>query len=465
MSRAYFKAGKTRPFLLRAAACGLALLGLLLVPGGTAAESVRLPPTTIHSLTLPNGLRALFVERHDAPVVSVEVWYHVGAKDEPAGEAGYAHLFEHLMIDGTRNLGPQEFSTYIVRTGGEDNAFTTEDATVYWETVPSTSLPVALWLEADRMRNLVITERNFRNELQVVEEERRLRFENPPYGTVVETLYHHAFTVHPYRHTVIGSTRDLEHATVDDLRAFYDRYYVPNNATVVVVGDFSLPAAENLVKQYFGPLQRGRQTLRPPIPVEPPQTAERVVKLVRDVPLPAFVEGYHIPADGTPDAYPLALVSKILAGGESSLLYRRLVYEKRLAAETQAAGNFSEDPNLFFILAIMNAGHPPEEGEREVAAILDHLKKHPVSEAVLEKARHLALSDYIQGRETDEKRAEELGYDATVLHDPNLVNTEPERFWTVTPADIQRVVRKYFVPTNMTLVEVRPRSGATAGGE
>jgi zinc protease len=441
-------------------------LSLLLVPG-TAAASVRLPPTVIHSLELPNGLRALFVERHEVPVVSVEVWYHVGAKDEPPGQTGFAHLFEHLMFDGTSNLGPQQFSTSIVRTGGEDNAFTTEDSTVFWETLPSTSLPVALWLEADRMRNLVISERNFQNELQVVKEERRLRFENPPYGTVVETLYHHAFTVHPYRHTVIGSVEDLNHATVGDLRAFYDRYYVPNNATLVVVGDFSLAEAQRLVREDFGPLARGSESLTPRIPVEPPQTAQRVVKLQRDVPLPAFVEGYHIPADGTPDAYPLALASKILAGGESSLIYRRLVYEKRLAVEAQASGNFTEDPNLFFVLAIMNAGHTPAEGEREVAEIMERLKAQPVSAAVLEKARNLALSDYIQNRETDEKRGEELGYDAAVLKDPNLVNTEPGRFLAVTPEDIQRVVRKYFVPSNMTLVEVYPKGAAAtrAGGE
>lgn len=447
-----------------AARLRIVALALLLLPGAAAA-SVLLPPTVIHSLVLPNGLRALFVERHNAPLVSVEVWYHVGAKDEPPGETGFAHLFEHLMFDGTRNVAPQEISTYIIRTGGVDNAFTTEDSTVFWETLPSSSLPVALWLEADRMRNLVITEQNFKNELKVVKEERRLRFENPPYGTVVETLYAHAFTVHPYRHPVIGSVHDLDHATVDELRSFYDRYYVPNNATLVVVGDFKLAEAEQWVKKYFGPIPRGNEVLQPQIPVEPPQTAERVVKLQRDVPLPAFVEGYHIPADGTPDAYPLALAAKILAGGESSLIYRRLVYEKRLAADVQASGNFSEDPNLFFVVGIMNSGHTPEEGEREVAEILDRLKKHPVSARELEKARNLELADYVRSRQTDEKRAEELGYDASILKDPNLVNTEPERFLSITPEDIQRVVKKYFVPTNMTLVEVYPKRSAAAGAE
>jgi zinc protease len=444
----------------------LPVLALLLASGILPAAPITLPPTHLQSLALENGLRALLVERHEIPVVSVEVWYHVGSKNEPPGKTGFAHLFEHLMFDGTRNVGPEQFSSYIVHAGGEDNAFTTEDMTVFWETIPSTSLEQALWLEADRMRNLNINKEALENEIQVVEEERRMRFDNQPYGSVIPTLYAHAFTVHPYHHPAIGSMEDLNHATVEDVREFYDTYYVPNNATVVVVGDFNTRECEAWIRKYFGPLARGRQPINRELPVEPRQTAERTVKLNLDVALPAFVEGFHMPADGTPDAYPLRLASKILSEGESSPIYRRLVYEKQIALDAEASGNFTEDPNLFFVFAVLNPGHTPAEGEREVNSILAELRNKPVSEDELEEAKNQILRDYILGRETVRHRGEELGYAAVILKDPNLVNTEPQRFLDVTPEDIQRAARKYLVPQNMTLVEVYAnRPGKDAGAK
>src|SRR5690348_6668416 len=313
------------------------------------------------------------LEEHDAPVIGVQVWYHVGSKDEPQGKTGFAHLFEHLMFDGTKNLGAGRFSDYIVRAGGVDNAYTTEDTTVFWETVPSNNLPVVLWLEADRMRNLQINEQTFKTEREVVKEERRLRFDNQPYGSVVETLYHAAFTIHPYRHQTIGSMEDLERASVSDIRHFYDTYYVPSNATLVMVGDFKTSEAETLAEKYFGSLPPGTMLDRK-IPVEPPQTVRHVVRLDLDVALPAFVEGYHMPADGTPDAYPLRLAAKILSEGESSRIYHRLVYDKQIALDAQSTGNFTEDPNLFFVLAILSHGRTPADGEKEMDDEIERLK-------------------------------------------------------------------------------------------
>jgi len=362
------------------------------------------------------------------------------------------------MFDGTRNLGPEQFSSTIVRSGGEDNAYTTEDTTVFWETIPSSALPLALWLEADRMRNLIISNETLANEREVVKEERRLRFDNQPYGSVVETLYRNAFTVHPYGHSPIGSMEDLNRASADDVREFYDTYYVPENATLVVIGDFDAKLAEQWVRQYFGPVARGSRPIERNIPVEPPQTARRVVSLALDVALPAFVEGFHMPADGTPDAYPLRLAANILSEGESSRIYRRLVYEKQIALDAQSTGNFTEDPNLFFVFAVLNSGHTPAEGEREVEAELARLRDEPVSATELDTAKNQILRDFIQGRETARGRADELGYAAVVLEDPELVNTEPARFLAVTPEDIQRVAAKYLLPENMTLVEVSPRS-------
>jgi predicted Zn-dependent peptidase len=423
-------------------------------------EAVTLPQTAVRALTLPNGLQAYLVEDHQAPVVNVQVWYHVGSKNEVPGRTGFAHLFEHLMFDGTTNIGADQFSDYVIRSGGIDNAYTTEDSTVFWETTPSSQLPVVLWLEADRMRNLDITETVFNNEREVVEEERRLRFDNPPYGTVVETLYQHAYTVHPYRHMTIGSMHDLDNAKLEDIRDFYDTYYVPNNATLVIVGDLDPLETEPMIRKYFGLLERGARLPTNHLPQEPLQTAKRVVKLALNVALPAFVEGYHMPADGTPDAYPLRLASNILSEGESSRIYRRLVYDKQIALEAESTGNFTEDPNLFFVFAVMNQGHAPAEGEAEVEAELTRLKTQTVSNDELQKAKNQILRDFILSRQTVQTRGEELGYAAVILKDANLVNTELARFLAVTPADIQRVAQKYFVAENMTLVEVYPKSAA-----
>ncbi len=419
------------------------------------AAPVKLPSTRFETLRLENGLNALLVEDHNAPVVNVQVWYHVGSKDEPPGQTGFAHLFEHLMFEGTRNLRPDEFSNYIVRAGGTDNAYTTEDATVFWETVPSSYLPVALWLEADRMRNLEITEKTFKNEREVVKEERRERFDNQPYGTVIETLYEHAFSAHPYRHMPIGSMHDLDRAGVDEVRGFYETYYVPNNATLVIVGDIESGAGKSLVREFFGPLAAGPPIVRN-IAVEPPQTAKRVVRLTEDVALPAFVEGYHMPADGTPDAYPLRLAAKILSEGDSSRIHRRLVYEKQIALQAESEGNFTEDPNLFFVFAVMNAGHSPGEGEAEVELELSRLKSEPVAPRELEKAKNQILREFILSRQSAQSRGDQLGYAAVILKDPDLLDKELARFLAVTADEIQRAANKYFVPENVTVLEVYP---------
>lgn len=437
-------------------AAALCLTFLFFVVGAVAR--VKLPATPVKTFLLQNGLEVLMAEDSETPVVDVQVWYHVGSKDEQPGRTGFAHLFEHLMFDGTKNLDPEEFSSHIVRAGGVDNAYTTEDATVFWETLPSADLPVALWLEADRMRNLQITESTFQNEREVVEEERRQRFDNQPYGNVVGELYAHAFTISPYRHMPIGSMADLDRASLKNVQSFYDTYYVPNNATVVITGNFDEKQAVKWVRQYFGPLSPGKLPIPRNYSEEPPQTAERTVKLTQDVALPAFVEGYHMPADGTPDSYPLRLAAKILADGESSWVYRRLVYEKQMAMQVESEGNFTELPNLFFIFAVMNPGHTPAQGEAEVNALLDRLKRGAISSQDLERAKNEMLRDFILNRQSAQSRADELGYDAVILKDPDLYNTAISRFLSLTAADIQRVARKYFTPKNLTLVEVEPES-------
>ena len=417
------------------------------------SAGVTLPPLGIHTLELSNGLHAVLVNRGDAPVITVEVWYHVGSRDEQPGKTGFAHLLEHMMFDGTRTIG-RHFSDYIVRVGGIDNAYTTTDATVYWETMPSSNLPVALWLEADRMRNLDINQRALDNERRVIADERRRRYDNTPYGPVIPTLYANAFTVSPYRHLPIGHLDDVTQATVEDILDFYNTYYVPNNATVVIVGKFSINDAERDIRKYFGPLKAGTRPVSPTIAAEPPQTSERVVNMTRDVALPAFVEAFHIPADGTRDSYPLRLASRILSAGDSGWIYHELVYKKQIALEAQTSADFSEDPNLFFVFAIMNNGYKLAEGEAAVASILKRLQDKPLTPEEIEKAKDQVLFELAADRENSKNLAEQLGYDAVVLNNPQAINTEPHRFLSVTAEEVQAAARKYFVPQNMTLLEV-----------
>lgn len=395
------------------------------------------------------------VNHGEAPVVTLEVWYHVGSRDESPGKTGFAHFLEHLMFDGTKTLG-RHFSDYIVRVGGIDNAYTTTDATVYWETMPTSNLPVALWLEADRMHNLDISRSALENERAVVEEERRRRYENPPYGTVIPTLYHYAFSVSPYQHLPIGSVDDVRRATVSEIRDFYKTYYVPNNATIVITGKFSVDEAEKYIRKYFAATPEGMLPTNRHIPVEPPQSAERTVTMTRDVALPAFVEAYHIPADGTPDSYPLRLASRILSGGDSGLIYHQLVYEKQLALEADSSADFSEDPNLFFVFAVMNSGRTPAEGEAALDTILMRLQEKPLSAKELQKAKDQVLFELASDRENSKDLAEQLGYDTTVLNNTELINTKAGSFLAVTAEEVQAAARKYFVRGNLTLLEVHP---------
>ncbi|MGH9196412.1 MAG: M16 family metallopeptidase, partial [Acidimicrobiia bacterium] len=312
------------------------------------------PPKLAYQLhTLENGLMLVLSEDHSTPIVHLQLWYHVGSKDEKPGRTGFAHLFEHMMFKGSKNVEPEHHSSTISSVGGLSNAYTTDDATVFWETVPSQYLPLILWLEADRLASLRIDEKVFSTEREVVKEERRMRVENPPYGRLTEIVYQHAFTTHPYKHTTIGTMADLEAASLEDVRSFYETYYVPENATLVLVGDFDSKEALVLTTKYFGRIRKGTKPVPRDIPQEPPQTRERRVTVEEPWPLPAVVISHHIPFDGHPDSYPLHIASKILSDGQSSRIYRKLVYEEQIALTAFGGGNIVEDPNLFFAVAVL----------------------------------------------------------------------------------------------------------------
>lgn len=431
------------------------------LPGQEKSAEIRPPKMDFTTHKLPNGLQIILLEDHEVPVINLQVWYHVGGKDEEPGHTGFAHLFEHLMFKGSAHVGTDEHSRIIEAIGGFDNASTYDDYTNYFETFPSNYLERVLWLEADRMGSLNVDEANFKSEREVVKEELRVRVENQPYGYLEQDLRGAAFTVHGYRHTPIGSKEDLDRATLEDVRAFHDTFYKPNNATLIVVGDFKSTEALDWAKKYFDGIPASAKPIPRRDAPEPPQTEERIVKKsYSNTPLPAVVIGYKIPARFSPDAYPLDLASNILAGGESSRLYQTLVYKAQIAVQSAGFGNFTEDPNLFWAYAIMNQGHTADEGQKAVVAVLDQLKAEPVGAKELEKAKNQEISGYILGRDTDEEKAVALGAAAVVGKNPDLVNTELDHYLKMTAADLQRVAKEYFVPQRSTVLIVTPSAPA-----
>ena len=430
-----------------------------------AARAATRPTRLDYTMTtLGNGMQLVLLEDHSTPIVHAEIWYHVGSKNEKAGRTGFAHLFEHMMFKGSKNVEPEGHPSWISSIGGQSNAYTTEDATVFWETVPAQYLPLVLWLEADRLATLRIDEDVFKTEREVVKEERRMRIDNQPYGRLNELIYDQAFTVHPYRHPTIGSMKDLEAASINDVRDFFRTYYVPNNATLVLVGDFNTKEAQDLVTKYLGRVPKSDRPVPRDIPKEPPQTKERRVRLEESWPLPAVIVAHHITFDGDPDSYPLHIASKVLSDGQSSRIYRKLVYEKQIALAAFGGGNIIEDPNLFYAVAIVQPGHTTEEAINGLIAELDQLRNEPITPAELQQAKNQFARDYIFSRESNKDKAMQLGHAAVIHNDIKTADGEFDIFMNISQADVQRVARKYFTAENRLVMTIIPKS-TTGGGE
>jgi zinc protease len=426
---------------------------------GPAGSAIRPPRLDYTVTTLANGLRVILLEDHSTPIVNVQVWYHVGSKDERAGRTGFAHLFEHMMFKGSKNVGPERHAAIISGLGGQANAYTTEDVTVFWDTVPSQDLPAVLWLEADRMATLRIDKDAFIREREVVKEERRMRIENQPYGRLPEIVFGQAFTVHPYKHTAIGSMEDLEAASLDDVREFFRTYYVPANATLTIAGDIDSRQAADLAAKYFGRIPASGRPVPRDIPAEPPPKGPGRVAVEEGWPLPVVVIAHHVPGDGHPDSYALHVAVKILSDGQSARIYRRLVYDTGIALAAAGVCNLTEDPNLFYAFAIVQPGHVPFEAEQALAWEIDRLRKEPVSARELARAKTQFTRDYVLGRETVQQKASVLAH-ASVLHKGDVASADAEfdLFQAVTEADVQRVAGKYFAPEGRLVITVRPKA-------
>jgi len=428
--------------------------------GGTIAvfAAIRPPKLDYQVTTLPNGLTLVTQEDHSTPIVHLQLWYHVGSRNEKPGRTGFAHLFEHLMFKGSKNVEPEGHTSMIASIGGQSNAYTQDDVTVFWETVPAQYLPLTLWLEADRMATLRIDKDTFTSEREVVKEERRMRVDNQPFGRLSEIIFDQAFNVHPYKHSTIGSMTDLGAASIDDVRDFYNTYYVPENATLALVGDFDTAQAVQLVTQYLGRVPKAERPVPRDIPKEP-QTREKRVTVQETWPLPVVVVAYHITHDGHPDSYPLHIASKVLSDGQSSRIYKKLVYETGIALAASGEANIIEDPNLFYAVAFVQPGHRPEEAVDALIAEFDKLKAQPIAERELERAKNQFARDYILGRESNQQKAQQLAHALVIHKDIKTADGEFDIFQKLTTADIQRAARTYFTPENRLVVTVLPAPG------
>lgn len=434
---------------------GLSLLlaAVAAASSGTAAEA----PAPVTAVTLDNGLRVLLLEDHRSPIVSLQLWYRVGSRNEARGATGIAHFLEHLMFRGTPTNPPGAYARIVERNGGQDNAFTSQDVTSYYVDIAADRLDLVLALEADRMHNLTLDPKIVDSEREVVTEERRTRTEDDPGGALGEEVSALAFRAHPYGQPIIGWAVDLKRISREEIQAFYKTYYAPDNALLVAAGDFKAEALLATIKTMFGSIPRGPE---PPkvLAVEPEQNGERRLIVQRPAELPIVYLGFPVPNHQSPDAAALDVLSVVLSGGRSSRLYRHLVYERQLALE--AGGDysyFSFDPNLFWFYATPLPGQTPETLEKELLGEMEQLKKEPIGDEELTRARNQIEAGFVFQDDSVHKRATLLARFELIggfaLKDQYL-----DRIRAVTVADLQRVAQRYFTPDKKNVGILLPKS-------
>jgi zinc protease len=445
----------------------VALMTGLAVAAPALAEPVSVPKVAYRLRVLPNGLKLYTVVDKTTPNVTVQVWYGVGSKDDPAGRSGFAHLFEHLMFKGTRDMAPETFDRLTEDVGGLNNASTNDDYTEYHEVIPANHLRRLIWAEAERLSGLVVDEANFKSERAVVEEELRQRVLADPYGRFFTLdLPEASFTVHPYHRPTIGSIDDLESASLADVRAFHALYYRPDNASLIVVGNFDPAALDRWVDQYFGPIARPAEAIPRVTAVEPLRTAPRVIDAYGpNVPLPALLLTYPAPSAIDKDAATLKVIDALLTAGKSSRLYVDMVYRDQTAQTVLSTADLRNQPGFFALGAVMSGGKSLAVGDAALRAEVKRLRDEPVGQAELDSAKNQLLASVLRGRETIDGRASELGAAITIEGDAARVNTDVTDLEAVTPADVQRAARKWLVDDRAVTVRYRPESDRPAGAK
>ena len=439
-------------FLLPLVICALAVLA-----GQAQTPNVKVD---FKETTLKNGLRVITVEDHSAPVIALSITYNVGSRNERPGRTGFAHLFEHMMFKGSENVGSGEHFLLVFNNGGTMNGTTNEDRTNYFEALPANQLDLALFLEADRMKSLAITKENLDNQRNAVQEERRLGVDNQAYGKSQEKHQEMMYDNFAYKHSVIGSMDDLNAASVEDVSAFFKTYYAPNNAVLVLVGDFNTNQALAKIRSSFESI--ARQPNPPAVEMdEPAQKAERRASLEDVLARATRIDmAYKAVPGNSADFYALQVLSAVLQGGQSSRLYQSLVKDKEMVSNVGGFMDEKRGVGGFYTNATLRGNSKTEDVEALIYAEMDRLKKEPIADWELAKAKNTTRRALIGGLSSSLNRAVTIGQYTVYYNEPGLINTRLDKVAAITKEDVQRVANKYLVDTNRTIVITTPKAKA-----
>ncbi|MEO7068025.1 MAG: pitrilysin family protein [Rhodanobacter sp.] len=428
------------------------------------AAELTIPPIQYHERTLPNGLQVISVEDHASPNVAVQMWYHVGSKDDPQGRSGFAHLFEHLMFKSTKHLHAEQFDRLTEDVGGANNASTGDDVTNYFEVVPSNYLNTLLWAEAERLSGLTVDEKNFKSERAVVEEEYRQSVLANPYGKFFNSIDPHSYTVHPYQRPTIGSIEDLEAASLQNVIAFHSTFYRPDNATLIVAGDFNQKQLDAWVDQYFGWIPKPAAPIPQVTAQEPVRKKDlRYTVTSETAPLPAVAITWLIPsATDSADSIPLRVAAALLSQGNSSRLYQSLVYRHQVAQDVGADADGRVGPSLFTAYAILASGHQPAEAEKLLNQEIIWLATQPIPESEMAKVKTQLLTAELKQRQTAQGVAFALGQATLIEGSPERANSDLVALQKVSADDVHRVLRKYVTGAHSVTIDYQPQAKAAS---
>ncbi|MFA6151666.1 MAG: pitrilysin family protein [Chitinophagaceae bacterium] len=407
---------------------------------------------------LANGLHVILHEDHATPIVTVSVMYHVGSKNEDPKRTGFAHFFEHLLFEGSENIGRGEYMKLVQANGGQLNANTSQDRTFYFETMPSNQLELALWMESERMFQAKIDDIGVETQRKVVKEEKKQSYDNRPYGQLINVTFENLYTVHPYRWSPIGKEQYIDEAKIGEFMDFYKTFYVPNNAVLVIGGDITEAQTKTLIDKYFSTIPKGTKAIPRPTEVEPVQTAEKRVNFYDNVQLPAVILAYHCPAMGTPDYYALELLNQLLSKGKSSFFQKEIVDKQQKAVAVGAFTSSNEDPGAVVMYGIANMGIKTEDLEKSMDAEIARVTSAVITDLEYKKLMNQVENDFISQNSRVAGIVENLATAYTYFKDANLVNTELQRYTKITKEDLLRVAKKYFTKENRLVVYYLPKS-------
>ncbi len=408
--------------------------------------------------TLDNGLHVILHQDNSTPIVAVGLMYHVGSKNEDPKRTGFAHFFEHLMFEGTKNIERGEYFKLIQSNGGTLNANTSFDRTYYYQVLPSNQLKLGLWMESERLLHAKIDSMGVETQRKVVKEERKQRLDNQPYGSILEQTFSHAYKEHPYQWTPIGSAQYIDQATLDEFVDFYKTFYVPQNSTLTVAGDLDIDQTKEWIDDYFASIPKGTNEIPRPTIIEPPMVAEVRDTVYDNIQLPAVIQAYHIPAQGTDDYYALNMLTTLLSSGQSSRMYKEIVDKQQKGLQVGSFPLALEDPGLFLAFGITNAGVDPSDLESAMQEEFNKVRNELISESEFQKIKNQIEDDFVSSNSTVNGIAESLANYHVYFGDANLVNTELERYMKVTREDIQRVAQKYLNENNRVVLYYLPKS-------